>query len=200
MASRSSKRKATSTSSQSSTPTEADEARKLAQERIDKDYDDLLAGHMTATEIEQQAAASFDKYLVSLTTGTFGLSLYFVDKLGHELVPGSRCWMIWGWSLLAGSLLSLLLSLLSSQSAFRRSRVVLDALHNAKLSENPTEAMSRVDQSNWCNALVYGLNIAAFGCFTMGALCFLVFCCKNLPKESVIHGNAAQISPHASAR
>lgn len=122
-------------------------------------------------EAEGEAAQSFDKALTTLSAGAFGLSLAFIRFIAPA--PQAVGWLYVAWSGLVLSLLSVLLSFLMSQYAFRRQRDILDADYIAE------EQADEQESNGW--AIATGrLNLLSIVSFVVGVVALAYFAIRNL--------------------
>jgi hypothetical protein len=75
----------------------------------------------------REGARSFDKAILTLSAGTFGLSLAFIKQIASVIQPGALCFLLASWTFLALSMLMTLISFLTSQSACTRQIEILEA-------------------------------------------------------------------------
>ncbi len=118
-------------------------------------------------EAEGEASQSFDKTLVTLSAGAFGLSLAFIVQIAPK--PGALWWLYSAWGALISSLLSVLLSFLMSQYGFRRARDILDILYE-----------TRNQESNGWNTITSVLNVVSIVAFVIGVVSLAYFVMQNV--------------------
>jgi|SRR5215211_1294933 len=149
--------------------------------RIDKNLEDeeqqngenglereaYLEERKTLVEAEGEASQSFDKALITLSAGAFGLSLAFIVQVAPEPRALWYLYVAWGGFIL--SLLSILFSFLASQQGFRRARDILD-----KYLETGDE------ESNRWNAVTNSLNILSIVSFVLGVVSLAYFAVRNV--------------------
>lgn len=83
---------------------------------------------------EQQAVNQFDKLLILISTGSLYFSFYFLKDIKEIQSSG---FLIAGWIFLIFSIVTILLSFLLSEQAFRKQREILDKQYgNAKEEKN----------------------------------------------------------------
>jgi len=78
---------------------------------------------------EYHAADQFDKTLITLSTGSLYLSFYFVKDI--EEIQG-YCLLAIGWFFFVISIISILVSFLLSEKAFRKQLEILDKKFSSK--------------------------------------------------------------------
>ncbi len=70
---------------------------------------------------ENEMSKSFDRAMITLSAGALASSITFIDKLVASIIAG-RVYLILSWIGFVVALLSILISFLLSQSAFRKQR------------------------------------------------------------------------------
>ena len=118
-------------------------------------------------EAEGEASQSLDKALITLSAGAFGLSLAFIVQVAPQ--PRALWLLYFAWVGFIVSLLSVLLSFLMSQHAFRRARDILDTLYETGDQEN-----------NGWNTATSWLNVFSIVSFVIGVVSLAYFAVRNL--------------------
>ena len=118
---------------------------------------------------EHAASRDYDKAVLALAGGALGLSVTFLHGLVAKPVPCSLVWLGLAWSCLALSLLSILVSILTSQHALRRAIQQVD--------DQTIRAASR--PGGWLSGLTEGLNITAALTLVLGLVFLVVFALLN---------------------
>ena len=126
-----------------------------------------LEERKTLVEAEGEASQSFDKALITLSAGAFGLSLAFIVQVAP--VPRALWYLYVAWGGFFLSLLSILFSFLASQHGFRRARDILD-----KYLETGAE------ESNRWNVVTGLLNILSIVAFVLGVVSLAYFAIRNV--------------------
>jgi hypothetical protein len=126
-----------------------------------------LEERKTLVEAEGEASQSFDKALITLSAGAFGLSLFFIVQVAPEPRALRYLYIAWGGFII--SLISILFSFLASQWGFRRQRNILD-----KYLETGDEERNRWNPvTNWSNIL-------SITFFVMGVVSLAYFAIQNV--------------------
>ncbi len=126
---------------------------------------------------ENEMSKSFDKAMITLSAGALALSITFIDKLVASIIAG-RVYLILSWIGFVVALLSILISFLLSQSAFRKQREILD--------QKQREILDHVyagegNQSRNCYSIITNwLNIISVCFFIFGTITLVIFCSINL--------------------
>lgn len=119
-------------------------------------------------------ARSFDKYVLTLAAGTFGLSLVFIKQIAPAPTAESWSFLIGAWCAFAISILLTLLSFLFSQQACLRQITILEETFFEDKPRDNDEAINiftRVTQIfNWLSMLS----------FIVGVAFLIIFCVINL--------------------
>jgi len=117
----------------------------------------------------ENASRDYDKALLTLASGALGISLVFV----HDVAPHPRntAWLGWSWAMFGLSLLCVVASLLTSQSALRHAIQAID--------DEEADAYDTADQSRYASWTA-GLNISAGATFLGGVAFLIVFAFHNL--------------------
>lgn len=124
-------------------------------------------------EMEQKSADQHDKAILTLTAGALGLSLTFIDRIAPN-PAANTLWVVGtAWLLFILSIFAILASFLTSQSACRRQRELLDGEYST--GEPPEEINKFADATRY-------LNVAAYSCFLIGVVFLASFSWVNLGK------------------
>lgn len=78
------------------------------------DYEEFLAYRDSLIQLEQAHSSSFDRHMLTLSTGAFGLSLFVMRDIVGDKPVDSECWLILSWWCLGVSMLAILLSFLAA--------------------------------------------------------------------------------------
>lgn len=118
-------------------------------------------------DAEREAAQSFDKFMVTLSAGAFGLSITFVRELIEN--PQSLWLLRSAWMAFGLSLCAILASFLLSQSALRRQRAILD-----EIDQGQEDARDKRNVPATITNLLNWTSIALFVCGTTALIAFAV--------------------------
>lgn len=122
---------------------------------------------------EQDQAKTFDKYILTLSSGALGLSLAFI-KFIKDIDPNSKYWLIAAWILFSLSTLSTLISFLTSQAACRKQVKILES------SFFPEDPKNKTDEKNTNSTITGFLNISSITLLILGFLVFIIFAAQNI--------------------
>ena len=136
----------------------------------EREREEYLEERKILVEAERQAAESFDKSLITLSSGALALTVPFIRFLAPN--PTALCLLFVAWGGFILALLTILFSILVSQGALRKQRDILDELyrHNADAA-----------QKNRLADVTNALNTASIVLFVGGVLMFALFAGRNLP-------------------
>ena len=134
-----------------------------------EDYELEVAGyraHLIAAE--QKAQEAYDKTLLTLSGGAFGISFAFADKFVGE-IPQDVGWLLAAWIAWAISMAAILFSFFFSNKALRNAIEQVDSgtIHIGQVGGRFT-------------AITASLNIAGGALFVIGTVCLVVFVALNL--------------------
>lgn len=121
-------------------------------------------------DAEREAAQSFDKFMVTLSAGAFGLSITFVRELTNN--PQSLWLLRSAWGAFGLSLCAILASFLLSQAALRRQRAILDEIEQGQ----EDDAREKKNVPATITNLLNWISIALFVC---GATALIAFAVAN---------------------
>jgi len=140
------------------------------QKSEEKKYDIYFAERNALIDAEREGARLFDKAILTLAAGSFGLSLALIKQIVPDIKNGSTIWLILGWGGFCLSLLSTLISFLTSQAACRKQREILEQSYLKDGNEEPNRA-GRITQL---------LNILSITFFVLGIVFSAVFILTNI--------------------
>lgn len=121
-----------------------------------------------------EQAKSFDRWVLTLAGGTFGLSLVFINQIAPNPQSGTIGYLVSAWTLFAVSILSTLSSFLFSQEACNKQ---IKAIHELLKGE--------IDRSKELPLNVYGrvtkgLNYFSMFTFLLGVAFLITFAIINV--------------------
>lgn len=145
------------------------------QIRIDNHkYQVYLDERKALIDANREAARLFDKAILTLTAGAFGLSLAFIRQIAPSIREGTIYCLIFGWAGFSLSLLSTLISFLSSQYACKRQIEILELDY--------IDNQNSLKEKNIPAILTKCLNILSIFFFILGLVFLAIFIILNLPK------------------
>lgn len=131
--------------------------------------DIYLSERASLIEEERQQSRLFDRGVLTLTAGAFGLSFLLLQSIEN---PRELFLIGFGWLGFCMSLLSTMVSFLCSQEAYRRQVEILDNIQNADSSQ-------RIDFQNCWERYTKWLNWGSLFGLLVGIICLAVFAYRN---------------------
>lgn len=127
-------------------------------------------------EAQRESISFFDKTILALTAGVFGLSITFINQIAPEIKPQTAPILAWAWGLFSASLLSTLISFLTSCRACSNAIKIFewDWFENGK---RPAQTKPR----NVASCVTAVLNYISITMFAIGVLALATFSFLNLP-------------------
>lgn len=117
-------------------------------------------------DAEREAAQSFDKFMVTLSAGAFGLSITFVRELIDN--PQSLWLLRSAWGAFGLSLCAILASFLLSQSAIRRQRTILDEIEQGQEDARDKNVPATITNLlNWISIVLFVCGATALIAFAI---------------------------------
>jgi hypothetical protein len=123
-------------------------------------------------DAEREAARSFDKAMITLSSGGLALSIAFVGQASPTGVELGY-FLFASWIFFSLALLTITASFLMSQSALRAQREIIDQEYSQKCSDNGSGRKNRYATYTGC------LNWLAIGFFALGVLSLVTFTIRN---------------------
>lgn len=119
-------------------------------------------------DAEREQSRSFDKAMLTLSAGALALSLtYMADFV---VSPSGQGLLYAAWILFSISLLATAWSFLISQSALRKQREILDAIHGDKrrADRHSKNTLGRVTNClNLCSVIAFTVAVAMLAAFAI---------------------------------
>lgn len=136
-----------------------------------EEYQTYLEERKQLIAAERDTAQQFDKAILTLAAGALGLSITFINTIAPSPKACSKLFLVSAWILFCFSLLSTLISFLTSLSACRKQRDILD---DDIMEKNNNKSNNATNWTNW-------LNYFSIGFFIIGVISLVVFSIINLP-------------------
>ena len=137
------------------------------------EYKVYLEERKLLVEAELEQSRLFDRAILTLSAGAFGLSLAFIRQIAPTIKVGSQFLLTCSWACFSLSILSTLVSFLTSQSACSKQRDILESEyfnHNNKSEKNKAAVWTK------------RLNIVSIVTFILGVTFLAIFSIINLTK------------------
>lgn len=136
----------------------------------DIEYKTYLDERRLLIEAEQKGAQQFDKAILALAGGALAISITFIKNIAPHPIIETIYLLERAWIAFILSLLSTLCSFLTSQSACRRQRDIIE------LEESHNEKNKYATCTKW-------LNIFSIIFFILGIAYLSIFCIENIPNK-----------------
>ena len=140
------------------------------------EYKVYLEERKLLVDAAREGARSFDKTILALASGAFGLSLTFIKQISPNIKSEIVCLLIYAWVGFCISLLSTLISFLTSQSACLKQIDILEAEH----LNNQSDRDKKANLKNIASTYTRGLNILSIVAFIIGVIFLAIFSISNL--------------------
>lgn len=137
-------------------------------------YEVYLEERKSLISAELEQARHFDKYILTLAAGTFGLSLLFIRQIVPQPETGTVWLLVAAWVAFALSILLTLVSFLLSQLAYRKQREILE-----KSYEEDNEQGAEVSTNKFATCTQF-LNWTSMSLFIIGVVFLVIFSATNL--------------------
>jgi len=137
-------------------------------------YEVYLEERKSLINAELEQARHFDKYILTLAAGTFGLSLLFIRQIAPQPETGIIWLLVTAWAVFGASILSTLISFLLSQEACSKQRKMLAEWYKEN-TEHKEEEIKNVF-ATWTK----GLNWTSMSLFIVGVVFLIIFSTLNL--------------------
>jgi hypothetical protein len=136
-----------------------------------KDYDIYFKERESLVKLAAEQSASYDKYLLSISAGTFGLSVTFLKDILSSIQRDTVCLVIIAWSFIAFTILLTLSSFIFGKLSFYKQIELLEALYFRGEKIN-----------NIFTIITSILNIISGLSFVTGITFLFIFVASNLTK------------------
>ena len=140
-------------------------------EKQDPNWEWYSSERRALVDAEFTMAQKLDSALLTLSGGAFGLSIAFINQIAPNPAPCSVKWAVTSWVSLVVALLATVVSMWTSQPAYRRARDVLDKAYG---NEKAASTCNGWTTATWVLTTVA---VAALG---VGALALAGFAALNL--------------------
>lgn len=136
------------------------------------EYEAYLRRRNFLIDVEREASRHFDKYILTLAAGTFGLSLLFVERIAPHPKDGTEWLLIAAWVAFGASILSTLVSFLSGQESCSKEIEILDGKYRGD-TKDEKEIKNRF--VTWTKRL----NRVSMFLFIVGVIFLIIFSALN---------------------
>jgi hypothetical protein len=145
-------------------------------EKGDLEYNVYLEERKSLIDAEREQSRLFDKAILTLAGGAFGLSMTFIKEIISDQKPNQIYWLVLAWAFFCASMLSTLISFLTSQEACSKQRISLDVDYFG----DRTEQDGKIDRSNTAAICTKCLNVLSMLTFIAGTIFLSIFSIVNL--------------------
>ena len=139
----------------------------------ESEYEYYLRNRKFLTDVGREHARHFDKYILTLAAGTFGLSLLFIRQIAPQPEAGTIWLLVTAWKTFGASILSTLISILLTQEASLKQIKMLDDRYK---KHDPKEGKTK----NVVATCTRILNWASMSLFIIGVVFLAIFSTLNL--------------------
>lgn len=150
--------------------------------KLDSDSNDdfkykvYLEERKSLIDAELEGSRLFDKAILTLAAGAFGLSLTFIRQIVPDIKSGTVFMLIYAWVGFCISLLFTLISFLTSQLACSKQREILEA----EYFNNHSSHDKKANLKNKASVCTWWLNILSISTFIIGVILLAIFSISNL--------------------
>lgn len=147
--------------------------------KMDKesDYERYLAERKPYVDIQLNQVEQFDKNMLMLSSGAFGISFAFISQIVRNPVANTGWILIIAWSAMALTILNTMISFLVSYKANDREVLIIDIEYRNRVSPHEEEQAVPVNRLRNVPAVMNYISIALFA---IGMLFMLLYVAKNL--------------------
>ncbi len=136
------------------------------------EYEAYLRRRNFLIDVEREASRHFDKYILTLAAGTFGLSLLFVERIAPHPKDGTEWLLIAAWVAFGASILSTLVSFLSGQESCSKEIEILDGKYRGDIKDGKEIKNRFLTWIKWLNRVSMIL-------FIVGVVFLIIFSALN---------------------
>ncbi len=124
-------------------------------------------------DVGREASRHFDKYILTLAAGTFGLSLLFVERIAPHPKDGTEWLLIAAWVAFGASIVSTLISFLLGQESCSKEIEILDGKYRGDIKDGKEIKNRFLTWIKWLNRVSMIL-------FIVGVVFLIIFSALNL--------------------
>lgn len=136
--------------------------------KADIRYEVYLNERVRNIESKAKHAEMFDKYILTLAGGAFGISITFVDKIAKYIDKNTIFWLAIAWGMFALSMLSTLMSFRCGAKAFEKQIEVLDCNYeNDKNDDIPENLVQEIKSLNQLSILSFIIGVISLIIFSL---------------------------------
>ncbi len=124
-------------------------------------------------DVGREASRNYDKYILTLAAGTFGLSLLFVERIATNPKEQTEWFLIAAWIAFGASILSTLLSFLFGRESCSKEIEILDSKYSGAIKDDNKAKNIFITWTKWLNRVSMVL-------FIVGVILLITFSSLNL--------------------
>ncbi len=147
----------------------------MPETKQDTEYQAYLDHRSELNKGELEVSGRYDQWILTLSGGALGISIAFIEKVAPSPAAWTLAFIGIAWLVLISAIVCALVSLLTSQSAYRRERDILDDELGVK---DPPE------KKNAPAKATHALNVWAMALFAVGVVFLCLFSVFNLPTST----------------
>jgi len=145
----------------------------MDEDEAKAEYEAYLRRRHFFIDVGREASRHFDKYILTLAAGTFGLSLLFVERIAPHPKDGTEWFLIAAWVAFGATILSTLVSFLSGQESCSKEIEILDGKYRGDIKDEKEIKNRFVTWTKWLNRVSMSL-------FIVGVIFLIIFGVLNL--------------------
>ncbi len=127
------------------------------------EYEGYLRRRNFLIDVEREQSRHFDKYILTLAAGTFGLSLLFIKQIVPQPETGTIWLLVTAWATFSASILSTLISFLLSQESCSKEIKILDGKYRGDIKDEKEIKNRFVLWTKWLNRISMAFFIIGVG-------------------------------------
>jgi 4-hydroxybenzoate polyprenyltransferase len=134
----------------------------------DSKYKHYLEQRKAYDEMELEMSGRYDKWILTLSAGAFGISLAFIEKIAPSPHRSAVWLLVVAWGFLLSTIILGLVSFLTSQSAIRRMRDMLDrSIEDENRPQQPNPSAKRTNTLNYFSMLTFTIGVSFLCAFSI---------------------------------
>ena len=145
----------------------------MVEDEIKEELDRYRRRRNFLIDVGREASRSYDKYILTLAAGTFGLSLLFVERIATNPKEQTEWFLIAAWIAFGASILSTLLSFLFGQESCSKEIEILDDEYRGAIKDVKKTKNIFITWTKWLNRVSMVL-------FIVGVILLITFSSLNL--------------------
>ncbi len=144
---------------------------------MDENYQIYIKEREQLVKSELNQSQQFDKYILTLSSGIFSLSIVFIEKIAINPEANTIWLLVTSWVVFSLSILSTLTSFLLSQIAYRKQQEILGEWYKSLMDGKDLAEKDRKNIFMDCTGII---NWASMAFFVAGVVFLIAFSAINL--------------------